>query len=491
MPKVHPLRIYAALEAGIGILSLLVLWLVPLIERAYIAGFQTGLSNEVLRGLLATICLLPPTVLMGASLPALSRWIEMNQRGVSWWGLLYGGNTLGAVFGCLLAGFYLLRLFNVATATYVGVLINFAVAGLSLLMSSRLPARSDLDESTQRPAQEAPTSSVILPAGNFQWTIYLAIALSGAGALGAEVVWTRLMGMLLGSTVYVFSIILAVFLIGIALGSGAGAALSRSVPARAALGWCQVLLAVAVAWTAYMIADSLPYWPINPMLSGSPWQTFQLDMARCLWAILPPALFWGASFPLALAAVARPGEDSGKLVGGIYAANTLGAIIGALAVSLVLVPWIGTQDTTRVILAMAALGAAVVLGPLAWETSSAVTASVLTVALIFAGYLAANVDAIPGELIAYGRRIAVSGAVQVSVHRRRPELLGGHHPVWRWRDRGRRKRPRRSHHRDLRYEAPAHGRPPAGPAASQSEIGPGHRLRRGRFSRHLHPLSGH
>ena len=408
--RVHPLRIYAALEAGIGILGLLVLWGIPLIERAYIAGFQTGLSNQILRGFIATVCMLPPTILMGASLPALSRWIELNQRGVSWWGLLYGGNTLGAVFGCLLAGFYLLRLYNVATATYAAVLINFAVAALSLIMASRLPARSDLEG----PSGAAPEPAVELaPASKYQWTIYVAIALSGAGALGAEVVWTRLLGMLLGSTVYVFSIILAVFLIGIALGSGAGAALSRSVPARAALGWCQVLLAVAVAWTAYMIADSLPYWPINPMLSVSPWQTFQLDMARCLWAILPSAIFWGASFPLALAAVAKPGEDSGKLVGGIYAANTLGAIIGALLVSLALVPWIGTQDTQRLILIVAALSAAVVLGPYAWERSSGVTASVLTLSLILAGYLAVNLDPIPGESIAYGRRIAVSGESKV------------------------------------------------------------------------------
>ncbi len=408
--KVHPLRVYAGLEAGIGILGLLVLWGIPLIERIYIAGFQSGLSNQVMRGLIATVCLLPPTVLMGASLPALSRWIELNDRGVSWWGLLYGGNTLGAVFGCLLAGFYLLRLYNVATATYVAVLINFAVAALSFLMASRLPARSDLDGDSGSvslpPAAPAPKS-------NYQWSIYVAIALSGAGALGAEVVWTRLLGMLLGSTVYVFSIILAVFLIGIALGSGVGAAISRSVPARAALGWCQVLLAIAVAWTAYMIADSLPYWPINPMLSVNQWQTFQLDMARCLWAILPSAIFWGASFPLALAAVARPDQDSGKLVGGIYAANTLGAIIGALAVSLALVPWIGTQDTQRVILIMAALSAAIVLGPYAWERSSAVTASILTLSLILAGYLAVNLDQIPGELIAYGRRIAISGESKV------------------------------------------------------------------------------
>ncbi len=415
--KVHPLRIYAALEAGIGILGLLALWGIPLIERAYIAGFQEGLSNQVLRGLLAAVCLLPPTMLMGASLPALSRWIELNQRGVSWWGWLYGGNTLGAVFGCLLAGFYLLRLYNVSTATYYAVAINFAVALLSFGMSSRLPARSDLDESGDaarlEPAGPAEPAALPANAGNYQWSIYVAIALSGAGALGAEVVWTRLMGMLLGSTVYVFSIILAVFLIGIALGSGAGAALSRSLNARAALGWCQALLAVAVFWSAYMIADSVPYWPVNPMLSVSPWQTFQLDMARCLWAILPPAIFWGASFPLALAAVAKPGEDSGKLVGGIYAANTLGAIIGALAVSILLVPWIGTQDTQRVILILAAVSAAIVLGPYAWERSSAVTASVLTLSLILAGYLAVNLDPIPGELIAYGRRIAIAGESKV------------------------------------------------------------------------------
>jgi spermidine synthase len=411
---VHPLKVYAALEAGIGLLGILVLFGVPYIDRAYIIGFQSGLSNEVLRGLMATVCLLPPTFLMGASLPALSRWLEMDQRGVSWWGLLYGGNTLGAVFGCLLAGFYLLRLYNMATATFAAAAINFAVAGLSFLMASRLPARSGSGAGAGASAESsAPEPSVFAPASPYRWTIYLTIALSGAGALGAEVVWTRLMGMLLGSTVYVFSIILAVFLIGIALGSGAGAALSRSVQPRAALGWCQVLLAIGIAWTAYMIADSLPYWRVNPMLTGGPWQTFQLDMARCLWAILPPTIFWGASFPLALAAAALPGQDSGKLVGGIYAANTLGAIVGALGVSLVLVPWIGTQDSQRVILVMTAVSAAIVLGAYAWEHSSPSIAGLLTLSLIFAGYLAVQVDAIPGELIAFGRGVAVSGGSNV------------------------------------------------------------------------------
>ena len=409
---VHPLKVYAALEAGIGLLGLLVLFGVPYIDRAYILGFQSGLSNQVLRGLLAAVCLLPPTFLMGASLPALSRWLEMDRRGVSWWGLLYGGNTLGAVFGCLLAGFYLLRLYNQATATYAAGAINFAVAALSFLMASRLPAHSGsgAGSSAESPA---PEPSVFASASRYRWTVYLAIALSGAGALGAEVVWTRLMGMLLGSTVYVFSIILAVFLIGIALGSGAGAALSRGVQPRAALGWCQALLTIGIAWTAYMIAGSLPYWRVNPLLTINPWLTFQLDMARCLWAILPPTIFWGASFPLALAAAALPDQDSGKLVGGIYAANTLGGIVGALGVSLVLVPWIGTQDSQRVILLMSAVSAAVVLGAYAWERSSPSIAGLLALSLVFAGYLAVHVDAIPGELIAFGRGVAVSGGSKV------------------------------------------------------------------------------
>src|SRR6202022_2432369 len=112
----------------------------------------------------------------------------------------------------------------------------------------------------------------------------------------------------------------------------------------------QLLLAGAIAWTAFMLADSLPYWPINPLLSHNPWFTFQIDFARCLWAILPATLLWGASFPLALGAAASEGEDPAHLVGGIYAANTGGAIFGALAFSLLLVPWMGTQGSERLLI---------------------------------------------------------------------------------------------------------------------------------------------
>src|ERR1700738_5214759 len=113
-----------------------------------------------------------------------------------------------------------------------------------------------------------------------------------------------------------------------------------------------------------MISQSLPYWPIVHALSPSPWYTLQLDLVRCLWTVLPPAYLWGASFPLALVAVASRGQDPGRLVGGVYAANTIGAIAGALMFSLLLVPAIGTAGAERAVIGLAAVAAMAVLLPL-------------------------------------------------------------------------------------------------------------------------------
>jgi spermidine synthase len=398
----HPLRTYAAIEAGIAICGLAAILGLPILDRVYVAGAEHGMPGMLLRGFLSAVCLLPPTILMGASLPAIVRWVRSTPGGVAWWGILYGGNTLGAVFGCLLAGFYLLRIHNMAVATYWAMAINLAVAGVSYFLAGRIPA-----ESPEEPEEEE-LLAVSSPLDSVQprTPVYLAIAFSGAGALGAEVVWTRLMGMLLGSTVYVFSIILAVFLAGMALGSALGSYLSRAMRPRAALGWCQLLLTLATAWTAYMIANSLPYWPIDPFLVTSPWFTFQIDMVRCLWAILPPTILWGASFSLALAAAASPGEDPGRAAGSIYAANTLGSIAGALLMSLILIPWIGTRHSQQLLIALPAVAGLIVLTPELRPRRSMGLSAALTAFMALAAALAANVPAIPGEVIAYGRRIA-------------------------------------------------------------------------------------
>src|SRR2546422_7438823 len=157
------------------------------------------------------------------------------------------------------------------------------------------------------------------------WCVYAAIALSGLTALGAEVVWTRLLSLMFGATTYAFSIILGVFLAGLGIGSVVGSWLARDAKLPGAmLGWTQFLLALATAWGAFMIARELPWWPLDERQAPSPWLVFQVDLARALFAVLPGAVLWGASFPLALAAVseganAGPTADAGRTVGRIYA----------------------------------------------------------------------------------------------------------------------------------------------------------------------------
>ena len=410
-PRRHPLRVYAVLELGIGVIAIGVLHIVPRIGQIYSAHVGHGYAGILFRAAVAGVCLLPPTLLMGATLPAISRWVEATPRGVSWLGLFYGGNIAGAVLGCLLAGFYLLRIYDMATATYVAATINGAVALLAFGLASL---------AAFKPGMRNPKRELQPRAANSR-AVYITIALSGFTALGAEVVWTRLLSLMLGATVYTFSIILAVFLIGLGIGSSIGSFMSRSIARpRIALGCCQIFLAGAAAWTAYMITRSLPNWPIDPSIAKSPWYTFQLDMARSLWAVLPGAVLWGASFPLALAAVATRDQDPGRLVGGVYAANTIGAILGALSFSLLVIPLAGSKCAQQLLIVLPVISGLVVLVPLFWsrnpedgefkkQTPKLLAGVGLTGVTALALLLALSVSVLPWGVVAYGRLVATYG----------------------------------------------------------------------------------
>ncbi len=138
-PRHHPLRVYALLEAGIAIIGVLVLLAMPLIGGVYAAWAGPGVLGVALRVAAAAVCLLPPTLLMGATLPASARWVETTPWGVSWLGFFYGGNTAGAVIGSLVAGFYLLRVYDTTVATTAAVLLNLIVAALGMFVASRTP----------------------------------------------------------------------------------------------------------------------------------------------------------------------------------------------------------------------------------------------------------------------------------------------------------------------------------------------------------------
>jgi spermidine synthase len=395
----HPLRVYAYLEIGIGIMGLVLLFGMPLVNGIYAS---IGGGHVFVRAIVATLCLLLPTLMMGATLPAVARYVETTPQGVSWLGFFYGGNIGGAVVGSLLAGFYLLRVYDMAIATYVAVALNFGVGAIALLLASRA-AYAPTEESTEVAAVERAEGAGL---------VYVAIAISGLTALASQVIWVRLLSLLFGATTYTFSLILGVFLFGLGIGSSLGAAISRNTASpRIAFGWCQMALCAAIAWAGLMLSESLPFWPINPSITSSIWYNFQLDIVRCLWVVLPGSILWGASFPLALAAVAKPGQDMGRLVGGVYAANTVGAIVGSLVASLVITQWIGSQAGQRGLIFISAIAGLMMLAPAAageigrrgvrWGMVTA-----LVLATGFSGWLVNRVPEIPGILAAYGRYAA-------------------------------------------------------------------------------------
>jgi spermidine synthase len=191
---------------------------------------------------------------------------------------------------------------------------------------------------------------------------------------------------------------------------------------RAALGWCQLSLVAAIPFCAYMISLEFPYWQINPEFRSNLGQRYLHDLVRGIIAMLPATCVWGASFPLALAAAAEDGQEPGHLVGGLYAANTAGAILGALLFSMVMIPGVGTQGAQQVLTLVAGATASLMLWPRfsstpgVWPASStiasaggrlggrhAVVAAFSVVA--FVALMVWMVPAIRANVIAYGRDV--------------------------------------------------------------------------------------
>src|SRR5262245_28165524 len=173
-PHRNPLRVYAYLELGIGAFGMFTLLGLPLIGRIYIAGATTGTLGLVTRGAIAAVCLLPPTLLMGASFPAIARWVQATPKAVSWLGSLYSANIVGAVIGCVVAGFYLLRLYDMAIATYAAAALNVAAALSALALARGQRGQPPLPPEAEAAVRRASGAALV----------YVAIAISGLTALG-------------------------------------------------------------------------------------------------------------------------------------------------------------------------------------------------------------------------------------------------------------------------------------------------------------------
>lgn len=358
----RPLLIYGLLELGIAAGALAMPRAIAVSRKLYVAWFEVetgaldtgGATTAVFYLVCAFLILLIPTAMMGATLPLLARYAVTEDRQLGpRIGLLYAVNTGGAVAGTLVAAFALLPAMGLTRTIWVGVGVNLlvfaAAAVLAVGESSRATARGKPRRSDQvvEPALPArtPLSRFILP-------VMLA---SGMVSFTYEVLWTRLLGHILGGSVYAFATMLASFLLGIALGSAVASRLARTVRASE-IGFCAVQVGTALlSVLAYAIIERAPELArsIGAGASGS----LGTNAFITGLILLPGALCIGATYPFAVRVLARDASDAGPASARVYAWNTIGAILGAVVAGFWLLPNLHYAGTL-----CAAVGANILIG---------------------------------------------------------------------------------------------------------------------------------
>ncbi len=382
----HPLRLFAALELAIGILAFISLHAFDLVNALYGDVFRSQSDQWVIltvtRILLVALVLLPPTILMGGTLPLFCRRFVMDEsRIASSVALLYGVNTLGAAAGCATAGYLLLPEIGVRAAIGVGFCINLIV-GIGVI-SLGLRGRP-----IDRAAGRIPPAEI---SARDRSIVSVLVFLSGFIALGNEILWTRYLALLVRNTVYTYTTTLTVVLVGIVLGSvliGRRSDQWQSKPY--VFGLLQVASGILVL-AAMMLPPNV--WGL---VGYEKWWIY-------LVVLLPPAVLMGASFPLAVRLVVADPATASSGVGRLTAINTLGGIAGSLLVGFVVLPVAGIH---RTLLCMS--GMSLLTGFAAWalldrgESQNRRRATAAGALAIWLGLPIALGTQIPADFLAHG-----------------------------------------------------------------------------------------
>lgn len=361
----RPLRWYGLMELGIGGFALLVPIVLQALPALYAPLFQHLYDDFYLFSLLrfgmVFLVLLVPTTCMGATLPLLSEFVA--RQGTAWEssaGLLYGTNTIGACVGTAASGFFLLPTLGLGACNFVFAAISIALCLVVVATDMRW------DPATAAPAPVQPKAAAALPP-LVKWVLGC-FAVAGAVSMTYQVLWTRAYVMVLGSSTYSFTVILATFLVGLAGGSALMSAfLSRVRDPLFLLALTQGGVCLAAA-TCFFTLDLTPGLLFEHLRSGtpSPASVWTYGVGLVALVVLVPTLLQGAAFPLAIRVVsdAMPkGGSGGGIVGRTYAINTVGAIVGSFASGFVLMPLMGLRAAMMLTLAIN-LAAVCVLGGL-------------------------------------------------------------------------------------------------------------------------------
>jgi spermidine synthase len=363
----RPLAVYGWIELGIGAYALVFPLLVSGVTPLYLSFWRAFEPSPVVFGLvqfaLVGALLLVPTALMGATLPLLARFATDRLAAAGdRVGTLYAVNTAGAVFGTWLCGFFLLPIAGLWWTTVIAALANGLLGGAAIFLDqwARGSERASVVEDLPDPTFDPRGLAVAVAAG-----------MAGFAALTYEVAWTRVLGLMLGASVYAFSLMLLAFLVGIAIGGWFGGRLSDWLLAR--LGQRGLLGALAVvqvgvallSWSLLFVFPELPFLYVGVYdLVGadqSPLLLWTASMAVAVAVMTPPALLMGAAFPMAVRAVVGTSDALGGPVGRIYGFNTLGSVFGAALAGFVLLPTIAIEGTVLVGVCVNLAAAAVLL----------------------------------------------------------------------------------------------------------------------------------
>jgi spermidine synthase len=352
-----PLSTYGWMEIGIAIYALLVPVLFRLIDHVYVLIWQQlqpgNFAFSLWRFVLSVLVLLVPTTLMGATLPVLSAaLVRSSGRDSNSVTRLYACNLAGAIGGTLAAGFVLLPALGVRTTIAVAAAINVAVGVIAIVLQRRTQATL-----VSEPAVEVEEPRATVDRGTF-WA-FAALA-SGFVTISTQVSWTRVLTMIIGSSTYAFSIVVALFLIGLAGGAWFVTRRDRSHSLRSTILIVEVLTSICLLLSLFVL-NKIPSLLINLGLrfQTSSWPgLLSLQILSATLLILVPALLMGMVMPLVLVWAGSERAKAVARVGRSYAINTIGAIAGAFITGFILIP----KTSTRFTLLLAASLCLVVAG---------------------------------------------------------------------------------------------------------------------------------
>ncbi len=339
----NPLWVYSLLEGGIGACGLGIHYL-----------FQSGLKDlgpigaadpgdplsMAARFAVSFALLLPPTALMGATLPYLSRLFPPSGAGDgSFLGLMYGVNTLGAALGCFVTGFFFLRLWGMRKSTFFAVALNLGVALCALLLGFWRRSRESRSDTAKG---ETPGGEYRAGTGRF---LLAAFAVSGFTCMAYELVFFRWLSYLLGNRVYASSAMITTFLLGIALGSLAvGWVVDKWGGELRLFSFCQILTGASALALAVFFPDLTAYFQRleERLAPQDPWRFVAIRFGEAFALLFLPAFSFGAIFPSVLKYLHRGAAALPGVVGRAYGINTLGCIAGSLLTGFFLIPRLGS-----------------------------------------------------------------------------------------------------------------------------------------------------